>query len=172
MRLAEVCVCYVLRTGPHGPEVLLGRKLRGIGIGRLVGPGGKLESGETPERAVVREVLEETGLTIDPSALQRRGLIRYDFPHRLSWSQSSWVFVAESFSGTVADSNELELAWVPVSEIPYERMWDDARLWLPGVLAGGTHDGAYEFGFDLATVTHRDGRPLPAHEVTPPREDP
>ena len=58
MPLPEVCVVYLLRRGPHGLEVLLGDKRTGLGRGKVVGIGGKLDPGETPREAAVREVVE------------------------------------------------------------------------------------------------------------------
>ncbi|MCA1942266.1 MAG: NUDIX domain-containing protein, partial [Yonghaparkia sp.] len=54
----DVCVVYLVREvpGPDGPrsEVLLGRKRTGLGTDRIVGPGGKLEPGESPAQAAAR----------------------------------------------------------------------------------------------------------------------
>ncbi|MCU1407504.1 MAG: hypothetical protein JWQ43_3807, partial [Glaciihabitans sp.] len=125
MLLPEVCVCYLLRTGPDGrEEVLLGRKKTGLGLGRLVGPGGKLEPGESPAQAIVREVFEEVGLVVKEDELELRGQLNYPFPHSPRWSQKSWVFVSRVFRGEAVASDELEPLWVDVADIPLDRMWD------------------------------------------------
>ncbi|QHC63337.1 NUDIX domain-containing protein [Rathayibacter festucae] len=154
--LPEVCVVYVLREAPGGVEVLLGRKLRGLGEGRVVAPGGKLEPGESPADAAVRELAEEVGLRADPHDLEHRGSLDYLFPHHPAWSQRSHVFVCRRWSGEVVPSGELAAAFVPLDEIPYDRMWDDARFWLPAVLHDGARAaGAFEFGADLEHVVDR-----------------
>ncbi|GGE96412.1 8-oxo-dGTP diphosphatase [Mycetocola zhadangensis] len=170
--LPEVCVCYILSETPDaGYRVLLGEKKKGLGSGRLVGPGGKLEPGETPEQAAVREVLEESGLRIHEEDLIPLGRIRYEFPHREAWSQISWVFAIRSFHGDIVESDELLLDWVPVNAIPFDRMWDDARFWLPGALAApGAGDfiaRRFVFGPDLATVVDSDGDALEISSVRP-----
>jgi 8-oxo-dGTP diphosphatase len=154
--LPEVCVVYVLRESPRGTEVLLGRKLRGLGEGRVVAPGGKLEPGESPAEAAVRELAEEVGLRADPRDLEPRGSLDYFFPHRPAWSQRSHVFVCRRWSGEVVASGELAAAFVPLDEVPYGRMWDDARFWLPAVLhSGAVVDRTFEFGADLEHVVDR-----------------
>ena len=50
---------FVIRDG----EILLIRKQRGLGAGKINGPGGKLEAGESPREAAIREVQEEVGVT-------------------------------------------------------------------------------------------------------------
>lgn len=154
--LPRVCVCYILRDGPHGSQVLLGRKKKGLGLGKIVGPGGKLEAGETPEQAVVREVAEESGLVVAEAALTALGRIRYEFPHRPAWSQESWVFSTQEFGGRVVESDELLLRWHPVEALPLEEMWDDARWWLPAALRGESVGGTFVFGRDLDTVQSRE----------------
>jgi 8-oxo-dGTP diphosphatase len=154
--LPHVCVCYILRSGADGGrEVLLGRKKKGLGLGKIVGPGGKLEPGETPEQAIVREVAEESGLVIAESALTALGRIRYEFPHHPAWSQESWVFSTAEFSGSIVESDELLLEWFPVDRVPLAEMWDDARWWLRAALSGETVGGTYVFGPDLETVQSR-----------------
>lgn len=148
----DVCVCYLLREGPGGPEVLLGRKRHGLGEGRLVAPGGKLEPGESAVAACVREVLEEVGLVVLPGALEPRGVIDYRFPFRESWSQRSHVFVCRAWRGEPRESDELAPEWFALDRVPLDAMWDDASHWLPGVLAGGEVHRRFVFGEDLATV--------------------
>ena len=155
--LPEVCVVYVLREAVGGVEVLLGRKRRGLGEGRIVAPGGKLEPGESPEQAAVRELAEEVGLRADPRDLEPRGRLDYRFPHRPAWSQRSHVFVCRRWEGGVVASSELDAGFVPIAEVPYAQMWDDARFWLPDVLlAGGSARWSFEFGADLASVVGSD----------------
>lgn len=50
-------------------KVLLARHTYGGGKGKLIIPGGYLEMGETPQQAVCREFLEETGITVQPQEL-------------------------------------------------------------------------------------------------------
>ncbi len=147
-----VVVVYLLRDGADGPEVLLGEKRRGLGTGRLVGPGGKREPGEAAVDTAVREVAEEVGLRLDPDDLEARGTLDYRFPFRPSWSQVSDVFVCRRWQGDPTGSDELVPRWIPVHAVPYDAMWDDARYWLPGVLDGGRVRARFTFAEDNATV--------------------
>ena len=56
-----------------GPQVLLIRKKRGLGAGKINGPGGRLEAGETPEQCAIRETHEEVG--IDPQLVSIAGYL-------------------------------------------------------------------------------------------------
>jgi len=132
-------LCYVVRGG----RVLLIEKRRGFGAGKLNAPGGRVEPGESPERAAVRECEEETGLR--PSRLRRAGVL--EFYSR--GGEPDWVvhvFVASDFSGEARPSDEAVPRWYPVSALPYDRMWEDDRHWLPYVLAGGVVRA--RFGYD------------------------
>ncbi|CAN5216900.1 hypothetical protein BH09ACT6_BH09ACT6_06230 [soil metagenome] len=153
----QVCVCYLLRGRTDGRrEVLLGRKLTGLGIGKVVGPGGKIEPGESARDAVVREVWEETGIRVAAGDLREAGYLRYEFPHRTSWSQDSTVFVGEAWQGEPGASEELAPEWFALDELPLDEMWDDAKHWLPRVLAGERVDGWFSFNADNATVAESD----------------
>ena len=155
----RVCVAYLLRRVEGRTEVLLGRKKRGLGTGRYVGLGGKLEAGESALDAIVREIAEEAGVVVQPGDLDRRGDLLYLFPHRESWSQRSTVFVTTRWSGEPVESDELAPAWFALDDLPLDEMWSDARAWLPAVLAGGAVSHEFTFGEDLASVAS--DRPLP-----------
>ncbi|MGV8883625.1 MAG: 8-oxo-dGTP diphosphatase [Rhodoglobus sp.] len=153
----DVCVVYILRSQPDGTrEVLLGRKKTGLGIGHFVAPGGKLEAGESPVDAAVREVEEEVGLTLDAASLRLVGELIYPFPHKPQLSQRSWVFLADAPDGEPVESNELVPEWMPVAELPLDAMWDDAKHWLPQALDGVEVRATFVFGPDALTVESSD----------------
>ena len=156
MSLPEVCVVYLMRPGPNGQEVLLGRKLTGLGAGKVVAPGGKLEPGESPREAAVREVFEEVGLEVLQRNLELVGELTYPFPTKPSWSQKSWAFRALGDFGEPVPSDELAAGWIPTAHLPVHEMWDDARYWLPAALAGSYLTATFEFGDDLSTVSGSD----------------
>lgn len=130
-------LCFILKNG----RVLLIRKKRGLGAGKINAPGGKLEPGETPVEAAVRETREEVGLT--PLGLEERGFLRFQFTD--GYSLSCTVFVARDCEGTPVETEEAAPFWVPVEGVPYAEMWADDAEWLPGVLAGGTFSGSFVF---------------------------
>jgi len=154
--LPEVCVTYLLRESPDGTEVLLGRKKFGLGEGNLVGPGGKLEPGESPADAAVREVLEEVSISIRPQDLMLVGELTYPFTHHPKFSQKSWAFVCREWEGEPVESDELVPEWHLLEAIPLDRMWDDARFWLPTALAGQFVRATFIFGADARTVASSD----------------
>jgi len=161
----RTCLCLLTRptpagsalakpaaTGLCGREVLLGYKKVGFGAGRWVGLGGHVEDGEEPADAAVREVAEESGLNVAAAALTHMATLTFVFPARPDWDQTAEVFAATDFSGEAAESDELIPRWFGVDELPLDGMWDDARYWLPLVLAGEQVSARITFADDCATV--------------------
>ena len=147
--LTPMCACLLLRTAPDGTaEVLLGEKKTGFGLGKIVGPGGKVEAGETPAEAAVREVAEETGIVVAVGDLREAAVLTFRFPARPSWDLRLWVYTAERFAGAPVTSEEIDCRWLPADRPPLDRMWDDARLWLPRVLAGDHVTAEFEYAED------------------------
>jgi 8-oxo-dGTP diphosphatase len=165
----QVCVAFLTRTAADGrTEVLLGRKKTGLGSGNVVGLGGKIEPGETALEAIVREIEEESSLVVAPGDLTEMGLVKFAFPFRENWSQDSTVFVGSRFSGVPQESDEVSPDWYPIDELPLDAMWDDAKYWLPAVLAGAPVLGDFTFGADCATVSSY-ALHDPAHPAHAPR---
>ena len=135
--MIEATLCFVVR----GDEVLLIEKRRGLGSGWYNGPGGKLEDGETPLECARREVREEVGLEV--AALERVGELTFTLDGTVH--TVCHVFRTDEFAGEPTASPEARPEWVPTEEVPYDRMWEDDRLWLPGVLEGKTVVGEFRF---------------------------
>ncbi len=146
-----------------GDRLLLIRKKRGLGAGKINAPGGRLEPGETPEQAALREVEEEVGLTA--SALEARGELRFEFTN--GYRLHVYLFVGAHFRGTLGETEEAAPFWCKLNAIPYSEMWADDALWLPHVLAGRTVDGHFLFDDDtmLDHALEVDG--MPAAQLSP-----
>jgi 8-oxo-dGTP diphosphatase len=129
--LRAVNLCYVIN---NQDEILLQYKRKGFGVGKWNGPGGKVEPGETLEQAVIREVKEETGLDI--KNLKKMAELEFYFINKEEWNQIAHVYVTKDFTGDIQVSEEGELKWFKIKEIPYDKMWDDDPYWLPNILAG------------------------------------
>ncbi|MCX5971352.1 MAG: 8-oxo-dGTP diphosphatase [Coprothermobacterota bacterium] len=125
MKLATLC--YLQRGGK---TLMLHRikKSRDIHAGKWNGLGGKMEPGETPEECVIREVREESGLTIVSPRL--RGFLTFpSFAQEEDWY--AFVFTARQFSGTLTDSAEGDLCWVDNQELFSLNLWEGDRIFLP-----------------------------------------
>lgn len=168
--ITRTCLCLVTRTGSPGApadgagieaadgrrEVLLGFKKNGFGAGRWVGLGGHIEDGEEPAEAAAREVAEESGLNVAASALTHVARLHFIFPARPSWDQTADVFMTADFAGEPAESDEVIPRWFASGALPFDGMWDDARYWMPLVLAGHHVTADITFAEDCATVASTD----------------
>lgn len=125
---------YLVKKENNTASVCLGKKKReGYAHGKWNGFGGKLEAGEDFIAACVREVNEETGVSIKGENLTELGRLKYQEP------QGDWVvrvFVCETWIGEPSESDEMYPKWFAFEEIPYTEMWANDKLWLPRVLAG------------------------------------
>jgi 8-oxo-dGTP diphosphatase len=74
------------------------------------------------------------------------------FPAKPSWNQKVYVFLARTWLGTPVERDEMRPAWFAVSQLPLERMWQDAAHWLPQVLSGQSLFKRFVFSQDNETV--------------------
>lgn len=129
----------------RGNQILLGRKKRGLGVGRYNGFGGKPIGRETPTVTAIRETQEEVGVT--PHELAHVANLRFrsnDYaPLRDLYV---YVFTSSRFEGEPSETEEMIPQWFEQGDIPYELMWPDDPHWLPQVLDNKFVTG--EFWFD------------------------
>jgi 8-oxo-dGTP diphosphatase len=156
-------LCFVVVDG----RILLIRKKRGLGAGKINGPGGRLEPGEAPRAGAVREVEEE--LRVTPVGLREVGENRFQFVD--GYSIHVFVFAASGCRGEPEETDEATPVWVDLDAIPYTEMWEDDRLWLPLVLEGRRFTGRFLFDGD-AMLDHAvevfDPSPVPSSRVDQP----
>lgn len=133
-------------------RVLLGYKKSGFGKGRLLGIGGKVEDGESVADAAIREVREEVNVSIGHDQLLDCGTVKFRFPNKPNWNQDVALFRSEIWLGSPSESDEIQPQWISIGEIPFERMWDDAKFWLPKLLNNSKVDLTVTFNDDLETV--------------------
>jgi 8-oxo-dGTP diphosphatase len=128
---------FVIRGG----EALLIHKKRGLGAGKISAPGGRIEPGETPEEAAVRETREE--VCVVPSAPRRSGHLSFQFTD--GYALSCHVLVSDACAGDARETDEAIPRWTPLDALPYDSMWADDRLWIPLLLAGRPFRGRFVF---------------------------
>ncbi|MCD8366895.1 MAG: 8-oxo-dGTP diphosphatase [Clostridiales bacterium] len=123
--MKNTSLCYIEQDGKY---LLLHRvkKAQDENQGKWIGVGGKFEPKESPEECVLREVREETGLTLTRYRL--RGIVtfvsdRYE-------TEYMYLFTADGFTGTLTDTEEGVLQWVDKEAVLSLPHWEGDRLFL------------------------------------------
>ena len=110
-------------------------------LGKWNGLGGKMIPGETPEECAIREVKEESGLTLHSPNLA--GFLTWPkFDGVEDWY--AFVFVGTDYSGELtASSEEGDLKWIPENEVLDLPLWEGDRLFLRWILEGRFFSGKF-----------------------------
>lgn len=119
-------VCYIEKDNKY---LMLHRtkKEKDINKDKWIGIGGKFEEGESPEECIIREVQEETGLTLKSYSL--KCLITFDFGK--SETEYMYVFTSDDFNGTINNScKEGDLKWVDKDKITELNLWEGDKIFL------------------------------------------
>ena len=125
-------------------EVLLIHKKRGLGKGKINGPGGKLESGESLLECAIRETEEEVCIT--PHMVSPVGELFFQFVDGLSIHCT--VFRAEDWSGEPSETEEANPFWCALDQLPFDRMWEDDATWFDYLVEKKYFTGSYIFDDD------------------------
>jgi 8-oxo-dGTP diphosphatase len=132
MKLATLC--YITDLQKKSTLMLFrNKKENDVHEGKWNGLGGKFELTESPEDCVIREIKEESGLTI--SSPQLKGFITFPlFDGIYDWYV--FLFTTDKFEGELINSNEGHLEWIPNDQIRSLNLWEGDQIFLPW-LSGG-----------------------------------
>ncbi|MBO4886166.1 MAG: 8-oxo-dGTP diphosphatase [Clostridia bacterium] len=118
-------VCYIERDGKY---LMIHRNKRPDdgNAGKWLGVGGHFEPGESPDECVLREVREETGLTLTEYAF--RGVVTFVSG---DWCEYMFVYTASAFEGELTDAcDEGDIRWVDKASLPTLPLWAGDRVFL------------------------------------------
>ena len=113
-------LCYIEKDGKY---LMLHRtkKQHDINKDKWIGVGGHAEGTEGPEDCLLREVKEETGLTL--TSYQFRGLITF-ISDEAPEPEEMCLFTADGFTGELIECNEGDLQWMDKKEVLALPTWE------------------------------------------------
>lgn len=123
-------LCYIEKEGQY---LLLHRikKENDVNRDKWIGVGGKFLEGESPEECLLREVKEETGLTL--TRWRFRGIVTFVCP---PWPvEYMHLYTADGFEGEVGECDEGVLEWVDKQKVCDLPIWEGDRLFLARLAA-------------------------------------
>ena len=118
-------LCYIEREGQY---LMLHRvkKENDVNQDKWVGIGGKFEDKESPEECLVREVREETGLTV--TRWQYRGIVTFVSDR---WeTEYMHLFTADEFTGQLKECDEGVLEWIDWKRMLELPIWTGDKIFL------------------------------------------
>lgn len=116
-------LCYIEKDGKY---LMMHRvkKENDINKDKYIGIGGHFEKDETPEECLTREVMEETGLTLNSFRL--RGVITFICD---KWqTEYMFLYTSNDFSGKITDCNEGDLIWIDKKEVYNLPIWEGDKI--------------------------------------------
>ncbi len=147
----KVCTLLFLR---RENKILLAMKKRGWGDERFNGVGGKVEKTETVDEALIRECQEEIKVT----PVKYEKVAQHDFIYKneddSKWHMYVHVYFCLDWQGEPQETKEMNPKWFSIRNIPYDKMWEDDKFWLPEVLRGKKVTGIFTFDKEHKLLTH------------------
>ena len=116
-------LCYIEKDDKY---LMLHRvkKKNDISHDKWIGVGGKFEEDESPEECLLREVKEETGLTL--TDYRMRGVVTF-ISDRCE-TEYMFLYTASQYEGSLIECNEGELVWVPKGDVYDLPIWEGDKI--------------------------------------------
>ncbi len=124
-------LCYIEKDEKY---LMLHRvkKQKDVNKDKWIGVGGHFEEGESPEECLLREVKEETGLTL--TSFSFRGIITFLAE---GWpTEYMCLYTADAFEGTLTECEEGTLEWVEKDRIMSLNLWEGDKIFFRLLLEG------------------------------------
>lgn len=124
--MQNTTLCYITR----GDEVLMlhrVKKKNDLNHDKWIGIGGKFEGDESPDECLLREALEETGLTL--TAWRCRGIVTF-LTNEAYEGEYMYLFTADGFEGTLKECDEGDLQWVSRAFLDALPKWEGDKIFL------------------------------------------
>lgn len=100
------------------------KKEHDINKDKWIGVGGHFEKNESPEECLLREVKEETGLTL--TGWKLRGIVTFICDR---WqTEYMFLYTADAYEGELTDCNEGNLEWIKKSEVYNLPIWEGDKI--------------------------------------------
>lgn len=129
---ADTTLCYIEKDGSY-LMLLRNKKKNDLNEGKWIGVGGHVEPGETVEECLIREVQEETGVTL--TQYEKIGTI-YFISDRWE-NEVMHLFTASAYEGQInSDCSEGTLKWIPREKVMELKMWPGDFYFMKRMLAG------------------------------------
>lgn len=124
-------LCYIEKDDKY---LMLHRvkKQKDVNKDKWIGIGGHFETGESPEECLLREVKEETGLTL--TGFSFRGIVTFSavgFP-----TEYMCLYTADQFEGTLTECDEGTLEWVEKERLMSLNLWEGDKIFFRLLMEG------------------------------------
>ena len=166
--MRNTTLCYIRNR--QGQTLLLHRikKENDLNRDKWIGVGGKFEDRESPEECLLREVREETGLTL--THYRYRGIVTFVSDR---WeTEYMHLFTADGFTGTLCECREGVLEWVDDATMARLPTWEGDRLFLELLRQDAPFFSLkLEYAGDTLLAAALNGRPLDKKGGCPPPEN-
>ena len=116
-------LCYMEREDAY---LMMHRtkKEKDINKDKWIGVGGHFEYGESPDECLLREVYEETGLTL--TSYRARGIITFIYGENVV--EYMHLYTADGFTGEIHECDEGELVWIPKEKVKELPIWEGDKI--------------------------------------------
>ena len=118
-------LCYIEKNEKY-LMLYRNKKKNDANGGKWIGVGGKIEENESPDEALIREVKEETGLTL--TSYRFRGIVTFVSD---TWEgEYMYLYTADEFEGELIECDEGELSWIDKKAVLDLPTWEGDRVFL------------------------------------------
>ncbi len=123
--MKKTTICYIENDGRY---LMLHRtkKEKDDNKNKWIGVGGKIEEGETPDECLLREVYEETGLSLKSFVF--RGIVH--FRSEYFANEEMYLYTSNDFSGEIKECSEGELEWILKEDVLKLNLWEGDKIFL------------------------------------------